>query len=205
MNNLCYTIGYNKMTLAEFIDVLRKNQINCVIDVRIVCGDGEYDIKNLKYSLNQTGIYYIFMGQEFALSKEASDLEAADKNENIHNGINRILNGVRKGYNIALISQQPNAFKDIRGILISRLLQKRGIKVLHIVENNAIRTQADLEEEMLKGYGPKLVKKVAELSIKGIMNNKTLDMDESDFKTEMINEAYNMRFNEICSKSGIVD
>lgn len=204
MNNLCYTIGYEHIKLNEFINILRKYQINCIIDLRNAAGSGEYAdeyaVKNLKATLNHDGIYYIFMGQEFTVPKNSLEDNMVDRNEDIQKGLDRILNGIKKGYNIALMSQETNAFEDIRGILVSRQLQKRGIKMLHISWLNELKTQKDLEEEMVNNYGSKLVKKVAELSIKGIMNNKDLDMDENDFKTEMVNEAYNMRFNEILER-----
>lgn len=200
MKNLCYTIGYKQKSLSEFIDILRKNKINCVIDVQSRSGceeyDKEYTKENLKSHLNQIGIYYIFMGEEFTVDKEELDYNQLE-NSNIQSGIDRIMNGIKKEYDIAIMSKETDAFACKRGILISRLLQKRGIEIQHIINEEEIKSQRELEEEMVKSYGAKLVKKIAELSIKGIMSNKDLELDEEDFKIEMINEAYNIRVNEL--------
>lgn len=201
MKNLCYTIGCKQKSLSEFIDILRNNQINCVIDIRNAqmskqC-DEEYNIENLKKRLNHIGIYYIFMGQEFDLKRGELIHDTANKNESFRKGIDRILSGIRKDYSIVIMSVEKEPFDCIRGVLISRELQKRGIEILHIISSNEIKTQKDSEKEMVKGYGAKLVKMVAELSIRGILDNRDLDMDERDFKQEMINEAYSIRIGEI--------
>ena len=67
----------------------------------------------------------------------------------------------------------------------------------HIVDIENCKSQEDIEETLLETYKIKLIKKVAELSINNIMKNVDLDMSEADFKMEMIEEAYKMKYSEI--------
>lgn len=210
MENICYSIGYDNRSLEEFIRLIRTHGINCIIDLRnsiSINNDPVYDSQNLKISLNKWGIYYIFMGQEFAIQKEdlKSDtgyLEKLCRTDELKNGIERIISGMKKGYTIALMSKEKEPFNCFRGIFLSRLLEKHGVKILHISGDGNLKPQKTLEEELVKGYGAALVKKVAELSIKYIMKNKNLEMDEADFKMEMLEESYRIKIRELVDKNG---
>lgn len=214
MKNICYTIGYGNSSFENFIEQLRKNEINCIIDVRDVLSstntDSVYDSQNLKNSLNKLGIYYIFMGQEFAmdwdaLKSDAEYLEKFTKTDKFKKGIERTQSGIKKGYHIALMSKEKDPLNCIRGIVISHQLEKHGTEMLHIVEGEDIKSHKALEQELVKNYGASLVKKVAELSIKYIMNNVNLELDESDFKVEMLEEAYRIKAREIADKNETAD
>ena len=209
MKNLCYSIGYSNRKLDEFIGLLSKYKINCVVDVRSVpYSNGEkgllYNMDNIKKILNKQGIYYIYMGKELgARNEECVDeqgtipYEAIRKNGSYKNGITRLIDGINKGYNIAIMCAEKEPVNCHRSILIGYDLKKKNITVKHILDENVIKCQKDIEEEIMAMYRVKLIKKVAQFSINSIMNNVELDMDEDDFKVEMLEEAYKMRGNDI--------
>lgn len=209
MKNLCYSIGYSNRKLDEFIGLLSKYKINCVVDVRSVpYSKGEkgllYNTDNIKKILNKQGIYYIYMGKELgARNEECVDeqgnipYEAIRENGSYKKGITRLIDGIKKGYNIAIMCAEKEPVNCHRSILIGYDLKKKNIIVKHILDENVIKYQKDIEEEIMAMYRVKLIKKVAQFSINSIMNNVDLDMDEDDFKIEMLEEAYKMRGNDI--------
>lgn len=198
MINLCYTIGYDKRELKDFSEILKEYGINCVVDIRAMRNDisGVYNGDNIKNFLNKLGIYYIPMGKEFDLRNyefDGNDFEKVRSSEKFINGILRIENGIKKGFKIAVMGIEKEPICCNRGVIIAYVLKNRGIRLEHIINKESLKNQSDVEEELLKLYGVKLIKKVAELSIKSIKNNVDLDMDERDFKNEMVEEAYRVR------------
>lgn len=202
MMNLCYTIGHNKRELKEFSGILKEYNINCIVDIRLPTNDtsGIYSGENIKSFLNKFGIYYIPMGKEFNLREyefDASDFEKVRLGEKFTSGILRIEDGIKKGFKIAIMGAEKEPISCNRGIIIAYVLKNKGISLKHIIDRETLKSQSDVEEELLKLYSVKLIKRVAELSIKSIKNNVDLDMNEKDFKNEMIEEAYRIRNAEI--------
>ncbi|WP_234118618.1 DUF488 family protein [Clostridium hydrogenum] len=205
MKKICYTIGHGDIEFNDFISILKVYKINCVIDIRgeIDCLE-KYKHNNIKALLNDIGIYYIPMQQEFNLKTinedGAVDFEKVRCSDNFNKGISRIENGLTKGFNIAIMGSEIEPVNCNRGIIIAYVLKKREVEVRHIINKEVIKNQEDIESELLKMYGVKLIKMVAELSINSIKKNVDLDMNENDFRNEMIEEAYRIRNREICLK-----
>ncbi|AJA47576.1 hypothetical protein CPAST_c15010 [Clostridium pasteurianum DSM 525 = ATCC 6013] len=212
MGNLCYTVGYSNRKLEDFIKLLSDYKINCIVDVRSIPhsnyeGAAVYNRDNIKKILNKQGIYYIYMGKELgARNEECIDekgeisYESIRKNHSYKRGIERLMHGIEKGYNIAMMCVEKDPVNCHRAILIAHDLKKRNIYVKHILEENLVKSQGDIEEEIMDIYRVQLIKKVAQFSINSIMNNVDLDMDENDFKVEMLEEAYRMRGRDINHK-----
>lgn len=205
MKKICYTIGHGNIEFNDFISILKVYKINCVIDIRgeIDCSK-KYKHNNIKVLLNDIGIYYIPMQEEFNLKMlnedGVVDFEKVRCSDNFNKGISRIENGLKKGFNIAIMGSEIEPINCNRGIIIAYVLKKREVVVRHIINKEVVKNQEDIENELLKMYGVKLIKKVAELSINSIKKNIDLDMNENDFRNEMIEEAYRIRNGEICLK-----
>lgn len=209
MKKLCYSLGYSDRKIDEFIELLQRYGINCVVDVRFnPYSKNEkslpYNMDNIKITLNKHGIYYIFMGKELgARNKDCINeqgeacYEDIRKDSNYKKGIVRLIDGMNKGYNIVIMCAEKEPVNCHRAILIGYNLKKKNIDVKHIVDRDLVKSQGDIEEEIMKMYRVKIIKKVAQFSINSIMNNVDLDMDEDDFKVEMLEEAYRMRGNDI--------
>lgn len=203
MKKICYTIGHGNIEFNDFISILKVYKINCVIDIRgeIDCSK-KYKHNNIKVLLNDIGIYYIPMQEEFNLKMlnedGVVDFEKVRCSDNFNKGISRIENGLKKGFNIAIMGSEIEPINCNRGIIIAYVLKKREVVVRHIINKEVVKNQEDIENELLKVYGVKLIKKVAELSINSIKKNIDLDMNENDFRNEMIEEAYRIKNREIC-------
>lgn len=209
MKKLCYSVGYSNRKLEDFIKLLLMYKINCIVDVRSVPyskyeGSLAYSRDNIKKMLNKYGIYYIYMGKELgARNEEAFDenvkvsYEAIRQTDNYKNGIERLIDGINKGYHVAIMCAEKNPVNCHRGILIGHDLKKKNIDVIHVIDKDLVKLQTDIEEEIMDMYRVKLIKKVAQFSINSIMNNVDLNMDEEDFKVEMLEEAYRIREKDI--------
>ena len=199
MEKLCYNIGYENRSLSEFINLLKKFQINCVIDIREKNYKIEniyfsYNRENLKKSLNRVGIYYIDMNTEFSLKHGKYSFEEIVSSVDYNSGVERVIQGINKGFKIALICEKNTDGISSKCCFAAYGLKKKNVLLQHIIDENNIKSQREIEETFLEVYKIKLIKKVAELSIKNIMKNIDLEMDESDFKAEMIEESYKINY-----------
>lgn len=137
MKKLCYSLGYCDREIDDFIRLLQKYGINCVIDVRsIPYSKNEkrlpYNMDNIKTTLNKHGIYYIFMGKELgARNKDCINeqgeacYEDIRKDSNYKKGIARLIEGINKGYNIAVMCAEKEPINCHRAILIGYDLKKK--------------------------------------------------------------------------------
>lgn len=199
---MCYSIGYSNRSFSEFIDLLNQYDINCVIDVRENGNNedkayAEFNIDNIKKNLNKLRIYYINMENEFSLKPEETNFQGLIDSSNYKTGIQRIIAGIDKGFKIAFIYSEDIPTNSKASIIVGYGLKKKHIFMDHIIDRENYKSQEDIEEVLLQTYKIKLIKKVAELSIKNIMKDVDLEMSEADFKTEMIEEAYKMKYSDI--------
>ncbi len=202
MRKLCYSISYLNKKFSEFIDSLNQYGINCIIDVREGTDDQdkanvEFNPESIKKNLNKLHIYYINMENEFNLKQKEINFEDFIDSSNYKSGIQRVIAGIDKGFKIALIYSENIPENSWVPIILGYGLKKKHIYMEHIVDIENCKSQEDIEETLLETYKIKLIKKVAELSISNIMKNVDLDMSEADFKMEMIEEAYKMKYSEI--------
>jgi len=157
MNDL-YTIGYSSYTLHSFADVLKKNDINALVDVRSSPYSKfkpEFNRESLKKFLGIQNIVYVFLGDccgarvdnynYYVNGKVDYDLVAKDKNFNT--GLTRIKEGLKK-YRITLMCAEQDPITCHRTILICRNLHN--LKIKHILEQGKIEDHDNSEQRLLK-------------------------------------------------------
>jgi uncharacterized protein (DUF488 family) len=170
MNNaksVC-TIGHSTHELEYFLELLLKQQINCLIDVRSMPAskyNPQYNKDYLQNFLKNSGIRYMHFGQEFGARHDAEsvlddegivDFELIRKTYLFQNGIERLDDGISKGYKIVLMCSEGNPLECHRFAMISVYLEEIGIKVKHILKDGSIISHEKLEEELLKKYQKKM-------------------------------------------------
>jgi uncharacterized protein (DUF488 family) len=195
---MVFTIAFENKNFEILLKKIKEHKINCIIDI---CKAQD---EKLKSTLNKLGIYYIYMGEQFEVKNinvdnDDSYYNSLIKNDSFKSGISRLLNGIYKGFSIGIISEDNNPSTGVAGIFIGYMLKRRGFELNHILKDNVI-TQKEMEKELIESFSNKLVKKVAEISIKNIMKNINLEMDEEDFKDEMLEEGYKMQALNILNK-----
>ena len=193
-----YTLGHSNYTIEKLIDMLKKYDINCVVDIRgtpYSKYNVQFDKEIIRYTLTKAGFIYIYMAKEFAakrINKESyneegySDFELVVNEKDFLDGIERLKNGCNKGYRIALLGAMQEPIRCHRSILVGRALIKYGFNVKHILDDSSIASQDDIEDMLLN---------------KNFSNRNQITIDDlignSLSKEEMIKKAYRLANKEI--------
>lgn len=188
-----YTIGYSKYNIKLFINKLKKYNINVLVDVRSMPYSKRFPSFNreiLQNELKKNNIKYIYMGKELGARREdvnsytdgRVDFEKVVNEEIFIEGINRLILGKSRGYNIVLMCSENNPMECHRTILISRELTNRGVEIKHIYDDFIIN-QKDIEEELVNKYFPN-------------KNQLNFLEEEIDYNT-MLKESYKKKSYEI--------
>ena len=130
-----YTIGHSNRNIKDFIELLQKYEIECIVDVRRFPTSKfeEYKKENLKKILHENGIeYYHFASlggfrggyEKWMLSNEWKDAYEE-------------LKKVARKCKTAILCAEKLPFKCHRRY-IAKALKKDGWEVLHIIEKDKI-------------------------------------------------------------------
>lgn len=193
-----FAIGHSNYPYSKFIEMIKKYNINCIVDIR----ETPYSKYNTQYNkeyfreiLKKDGFTYIYMGQEFGAkrgSKQSynnegyADFEKVIQEEIFLNGVDRIKNGIDMGYKIVLLGAMQEPIRCHRSIMIGRFLNKEGIHVKYILHEGNLATQDNIEEELLNKY----FSDRNQISIDSLLGT-------GQDKQEMIEEGYKLANREI--------
>ena len=163
---LVYTIGHSRHKIDDFVELLLKNNINCVCDIRSTPFSKfaeQFNQENLKKSLQDNNIVYLYFGEEFGARRKEQDLitngivdfEKVSSSKKFLSGVKRLEKGIEKGYRIALMCAEKDPIDCHRTILVARNLALNGFQVKHILDNGSQIDQTEVDEQLLKKYFPK--------------------------------------------------
>lgn len=163
-----YTVGHSKHEIGYFLSLLEAWSITCVVDVRSIAAsrfNPQFNKKALAASLKDEGIEYLHMPDEFGARQTAPevltdgqvDFVKVRKSEQFRRGVERLKTGLRKGYNIALMCAESEPLECHRFSMISVDLNKKGLDVFHILKDRTIKSNRELEEELLTKYKKKIL------------------------------------------------
>ncbi|MBN1969153.1 MAG: DUF488 domain-containing protein [Candidatus Delongbacteria bacterium] len=157
-----YTIGHSTHEINIFVELLIKNHINAILDVRSIPYSkyaDQFNKDDLRNKLKSNNIKYIYIGDQLGARYTEKNLQFSNgkvnfsevvKLNNFINGIERIKDGLEKGYSIALMCSEKNPLECHRFSMISNYLNKNNFEVLHILPERTI-SHKDLEK-MLYNY-----------------------------------------------------
>lgn len=157
-----YSIGHSSQTQEEFLALLIPYGINCIVDVRSVPASKyspQFNQETLKWFLKSHSIQYLHFGDEFGARRTDSidpkgqvDFELAVKTELFQQGAARLMKGLEKGYQIALMCSEADPLECHRFSMISRYFYDQGLDVQHILKDGTLASHASLEKEMIKQF-----------------------------------------------------
>ena len=158
-----YSIGHSNQPLEDFLGLLKMYGINCIVDVRSVPASKyspQFNQENLKWFLKGHGVHYLFFGEEFGARRTDCidekvgqvNFEWAVETPNFKQGVVRLMNGLTKGFNIALMCSEADPLECHRFSLVSRYFYDNGLDVQHILKDGNSVSHAKLEKEMIEGY-----------------------------------------------------
>lgn len=166
MEDILYTIGHSNHEVGYFIELLRKNGVNVVVDVRSTPFSQyatQFNMNEIQKSLKEHGVFYIHMGEEFGARREDRtlydatgklDFELTQKSESFKRGIRRIEDGLEKGYHIAFMCSEKHPEDCHRSILVGKAFYDRGYQVLNILEDGNTMSQEEVGKLLLQKYFP---------------------------------------------------
>jgi uncharacterized protein (DUF488 family) len=155
-----FTIGHSGRSLDEFIALLKQYKITALCDVRSMpysSRNPQFNRELLQQDLKSRSIDYIFLGEELgARSKDPSSYVAGKTLFSkiaelplFKQGLERIKLGMKNDYVLALMCAEKDPLSCHRSILICRNLRDINIDIRHIIDDNSIETQSDLEQRLV--------------------------------------------------------
>lgn len=159
-----FTLGHSNHSIEDFISLLKKHNINCVVDVRSNPRSKylpHFDKTALKNNLSAAKIQYIHFGEEFGARRTEPklyddegtvDFKKVRDSAVFKSGVERLREGVEKGFTIALVCAEADPLDCHRFAMISYQLDKEGFDVKHILKDNEVKTNDEVENEMLQAY-----------------------------------------------------
>ncbi len=157
-----YSVGHSNQSQEEFLRLLTANDINCVVDVRSVPVSKfapQFNQEAIKWFLKNNGITYLHFGDEFGARRtdciDANgqvNFELAISTPGFKKGVDRLMNGLSKGFRISLMCSEANPLECHRFSLVSRYFYDKGLDVRHILKDSSQVTHQELEEEMIREY-----------------------------------------------------
>jgi len=192
---IIYTVGHSTHQLDFFLELLKEYGVTCLIDVRSVAASSynpQYNKEPLTNYLKRNGIQYLHFAEEFGARHNDPDLlddegkvdfEKVRKSWAFKNGVERIWQGLDKGFVISLMCSESEPFDCHRFSMVSIALDKDGFDVKHIMKDKSLKTNAELENQLLKKYDKKLPKPD--------MFNPNVTLDDQ------LKEAYRLKNKEI--------
>lgn len=158
-----YTIGYAGRSLDQFVSLLRDNSITAVADVRsrpFTKLNPEFNSDSLRASLKQTGIVYVFLGNELGARTTDENCyisgrvqyERLASTPTFQFGLERIEKGSRE-HRVALMCAERDPLNCHRCILVSRHLEHRGVPVYHILDDGKLEPHKATIDRLLRLLG----------------------------------------------------
>jgi uncharacterized protein (DUF488 family) len=165
-----YTVGHSTHQVDYFLELLKKYSVNCLIDVRSLAAstyNPQYNKEPLSNFLKKNGVTYLHFADEFGARHTDTDLlddegkvdfEKVRKSWNFKNGVEKLWLGIDKGNIIALMCSESEPFDCHRFSMISIALEKDGFEVKHILKDKTLKSNTELEKQLLKKYDKKIPK-----------------------------------------------
>jgi len=155
---LIFTIGHSNQDSQRFLKLLTDNLIQILVDVRSNPHSrfaSQFNVKTLKKALTNKGIKYLYMGNK--LGGKPSDPSMYDKEGHalyhlmaqsplFLKAVQRLLQGL-ESYRIAVMCSEEDPSECHRHLLIGRVVEQKGVKVLHIRADGRVQTDEQLEKD----------------------------------------------------------
>lgn len=190
MSDTFYTLGHSTHSLDNFIQLLNRNDITAIADVRSNPYSNytpQFNMEKIQKELLGKNFRYVFLGDELGgkLHPHTSSITPSDYYENLTtndkfiSGIERLFKGVDR-YKIAIMCTEKDPLMCHRFVLISRFLESRNVTIMHIFDDGNLENQKDTVMRMLKEHN---------------LANSDLFLNKDD----LIHKAYQLRWDKINS------
>ena len=152
-----YTIGHSNQPGAEFLGLLKAQEVALLVDVRSKPRSrfGQFNRKPLQDRLEAQGIRYLYMGDalgghppedKFYNVKGRVAYERVAPLKEFRRGIKRIVEESEQ-QTLALMCAEEDPRKCHRHPLLASTLTDRGVRVLHLRRNGTVQDASELIDD----------------------------------------------------------
>jgi uncharacterized protein (DUF488 family) len=153
-----YTVGHSNQSQAQFIALLQRHDIQSLVDVRSAPYSRyvpHFNRPELEEAIERANIRYVYLGEELGGRPPTDDFYDAQE----HVLYSRVavapffLRGLEKLkdegalYRAAIMCSEEDPTNCHRHLLIARVLDKQGVRVLHIRGDGRQQTEEDLQPQ----------------------------------------------------------
>lgn len=160
-----YTIGYSGFKINDFMRVLKKYEINALIDVRSNPNSKiyqDYNKLNLQKHLNMNKIIYRNYKDEFGARQEDMryftdgylDFSKYTKSKSFLEGVRKIEEGIKLNYTFAFMCAEKDPSICHRNIMVARKFHDLGYNIKNILSDESYEVQEDIERRLVDQYFP---------------------------------------------------
>ncbi|MBX9934021.1 MAG: DUF488 domain-containing protein [Methylobacterium sp.] len=155
------TVGHSNHPIDRFFDLVAGHGVNALVDVRTSPFSRfapQFNREALAASARERGLAYVFLGRE--LGGRPSDPRLVDANgvadyvgmartAEFADGIARVMQGLGKGYRIALTCSERCPTECHRCLLVARQIGAEGVRTAHILFDGRREEQVETEARIL--------------------------------------------------------
>lgn len=160
--NHIFTIGHSNHSLENFINLLKRSEIDVVVDVRSAPYSNMYPYFNresIQVAFKKESIGYLYLGDSIGgRSRDKSVFEDGQivysklaEKADYQSGIRRVMEGSTR-FAIALMCSEKEPLDCHRTLLVSRSLVESGAQVSHIHADGKVESHEDALQRLLRSY-----------------------------------------------------
>ena len=156
---ILYTVGHSTHTMEHFLDMLKKNKIEALADIRSspyskFCP--QFNRQILEQSLKTANIHYIFLGNELGARRSEGECYIDNKvsyglvakTPLFLEGIRRLEDGTKK-MRIAIMCAEKDPLTCHRSVLVAHFGRESFRDIHHILEDGSIETCDQADKRLL--------------------------------------------------------
>ena len=158
-----YTVGHSTQPFETFLDLLQKQGVTAIADVRSTPYsrfNPQFNREELRSALKAHGIRYVFLGKELGARSDDEccyvdgkvQYKLLAKTPLFRSGIMRVIEGAQT-HNIALMCAEKDPLDCHRTILVARELAGRGANVTHILQDGSTESHGDAISRLIAKIG----------------------------------------------------
>jgi len=165
-NNLkCFTVGHSNHQFDKFIELLKKNNIDVLVDVRSSPYSQyvpQFNKELLEKDLKNNGVRYVFLGEGLGARHTNPDLCFEDKGvpdfrlvrnmDVFKRDLMELINLIKQGHNVSIMCSEKDPFDCHRFVLVSYALSKEGVTVKHILDDGSLISNNQVEDRLIGKY-----------------------------------------------------
>jgi uncharacterized protein (DUF488 family) len=152
---LIYTIGYGNRAIGDFLGLLRRYGIECLVDTRSLPYSRfrpDFRKKALQEHLEKADFRYLFLGDALGGKRVDPDCYVDGKlqlpllyqKEAFQAALRQVENLAQRGEHLALMCAELRPENCHRSWMLTPPLEDHGFEVLHIDEHGELKTQKEV-------------------------------------------------------------